>query len=358
MRTAITLICVFLITFSNKSRAQKMTAAEQQRLKDQVEAGHDPYFVESRDTVSEYGPDCITRDLLQDRKGNYWLATWMGIIKYDGKIFTNYTLQKGLIHFHAASCYEDKSGNLWFGTVRGGLYRYDGTTFRLFTKKDGLPDNSVADFAEDAKGNIWFATDNGLSRFDGKTFTNFTVEDGLPTNKVNALLLAKDGRLLVGCGSSTVMAADGGIMVYKPAASGVLFEQFAGAEGKKVSAVSALHQDITGNIWIGGFKGLYLFDGRQLTPQLDTFLTYYFTEDGTGNVWFTQSSPPGGFHPSTPNQILYRYDGAAFTSVLEKYAPKDFQIFGKIVDHRGDLYLGTMHGICRYDGKTFTYFLQ
>lgn len=36
----------------------------------------DPYFLETVDTVSKRGPYTITRNMLQDRKGNYWFATW------------------------------------------------------------------------------------------------------------------------------------------------------------------------------------------------------------------------------------------------------------------------------------------
>lgn len=352
----ITILGLFVVFCANRISAQKITDAEQTRLNDYIEAGYDPYFIESRDTVSKYGPNCITRDLLQDRNGNYWLATWKGIIKYDGEVFTNYTLKEGLIHFHVYSCYEDKKGNLWFGTARGGVYRYDGTGFHLFTKKDGLPDNSVSDFAEDKEGNIWFATDNGASRFDGKAFTNYTVEDGLPTNRVNALLFSKDGALLVGCGGSTILATDGGIVAYKPTKHGLSFQRFGSTEGEKVTAVTSLYQDKAGRIWIGSFRGLKIYDGHQTTSKLDTFLTYYFTGDNAGNVWFTQSSPAGDFHPTTPNQILYRYDGKDFSKFLEKYAQNDFQIFGKIIDKNGDLWLGTMHGICKYDGVKFTYF--
>src|SRR4051812_16157740 len=115
----------------------------------------DPYFIEGTDTFSTHGPKSITRNLLQDRNGNFWLASWQGIIKYDGKQFTNVTLKEGLIHFHVFYAFEDKAGNLWFSTVRGGLYRYDGKTFRLFTTKDGLADNSVSCMMEDKAGNLW-----------------------------------------------------------------------------------------------------------------------------------------------------------------------------------------------------------
>jgi len=79
--------------------------------------------------------------------------------------------------------FEDKAGNLWFGTELGsgelnedgGLWRYDGKTFIRFTRKDGLCHNGVYSIVEDIKGNLWIGTRNTtLCRFDGKTFTTFS----------------------------------------------------------------------------------------------------------------------------------------------------------------------------------------
>src|SRR6188768_290948 len=136
MKKAYSLLFVLFVFSACKAQTQKSD------LQASVDAGIDPYFIESTDTISSHGPNHITRDILQDRKGNLWFATWLGIIKYDGKLFTNYTLKENLIHFHVFSLYEDKKGNLWFGTARGGLYKYNGKTFTLFTTKDGLPHNT------------------------------------------------------------------------------------------------------------------------------------------------------------------------------------------------------------------------
>lgn len=198
--------------------------------------GIDPYFIESRDTISTHGPNHITRDLLQDRNGDYWFATWLGIIKYDGKLFTNYTLKEGLIHFHVVSAFEDKKGNLWFGTARGGLYRYDGKSFTLFTTKDGLVHNTVTSFAEDKAGNLWFGTESGASRYNGKTFTNFTKKDGLSSNNVGAILADKNGILWFGCSPSSYNAEDGGISRY----DGKSFSAFTNKEGLPFKNVVSL----------------------------------------------------------------------------------------------------------------------
>lgn len=310
-------------------------------LQASINAGIDPYFTNSHDTVSTHSPNCITRDLLRDRNGNYWLATWKGIIKYDGKVFTNYTLKEGLIQFHVFSCYEDKKGNLWFGTARGGMYRYDGKSFKLFTKKDGLPDNSVSCFAEDKNGSMWFATDSGASCYNGKTFSNYTIQNGLSGNHINSIICDRTGKLWFG--------GNDGINCY----NGESFSVLTNGNGQPIKNVTTLFEDKKGNIWIGSFDGLVRYDGKSFTNFLSNLLTYYIAEDKEGNIWLTHSEP-NTHYDNIPMQCLYKYDGKDFIKVIEKYEPQDCQIFGKVADASGNIWFGNMKGVCRYDGKTFT----
>ena len=97
----------------------------------------DPYFVESSGISSNRGPQVITRNVLQDSKGGFWLATWHGVIRFDGTTFTNVTNKEGLRRYRAFSLLEDHQDNIWLGTTGAGLYRYDGETYTNFTTKDG-----------------------------------------------------------------------------------------------------------------------------------------------------------------------------------------------------------------------------
>lgn len=309
-----------------------------------VNAGIDPYFVESTDTVSTHGPKCITRDVVQDRNGNTWLATWHGIIKYDGKLFTNYTLKENLVHFHVACCYADKKGNLWFGTARAGVYKYDpeaasGKTFTLFTTKDGLANNNVCCVLEDKDGNIWFGTENGLSRYDGKTFTNFGEQDGFRGKYVNSIMQDKSGKLWIGTTEGLFNFNDGA------------FSEFKNKEGLSFKAMSLL-EDKTGKIWIGRFDGLTVYNPATsvYTNYLSDFLTYYIVEDKAGNIWLSHSET-NNYYMGFPKQVLYKYDGKTFIMITEQYDPGDFQLFGKAVDKKGNVWFGTMKGLCCYNGK-------
>ncbi len=318
----------------------------QAELQSFLDAGIDPYFVDTEDTVSTHGPQCIVRDLMIDKNGSIWLATWMGIIKYDGHVFTNYTLKYGLIKFHVFSCYRDKNENLWFGTARGGIYRYDGKSFKLFTTQDGLPDNTVQCMQDDNEGNIWFGTTNGLSRYDGKGFTNFSKQEGLFSNNISSIIQDKKGKLWFGCNETKYMNRDGGVNCY----DGKSFSSFPNKDGKSFQAVLSLFEDSHGNIWIGRMDGLTRYDGKDLT-DLESRFSYYITQDKTGNIWLSVSEPPNENHPGLPKQILYKYDGKTFTMILEKNNPGDFQIFGKVADHSGNIWFGTMQGVARYKEK-------
>jgi ligand-binding sensor domain-containing protein len=157
-----------------------------------VSIDFDPFFVEPTAIVSPHAPRALTRNILLDSRGNLWFATWQGLIRFDGEVFTNYTLKHDLRRFRVFSLLEDRKGNLWFGTIGGGVYRYDGQIFTNFTEMHGLVGDRVGSIFEDTSGILWFATDEGVSRYDGERFTNFTAEDGLSDDEI--IDVAQDGR--------------------------------------------------------------------------------------------------------------------------------------------------------------------
>lgn len=324
----------------------------------------DPYFSQTRDTISPFGPRSITRNILEDTKGNIWLATWQGIIKYDGKVFTNYTLKNNLIHFHVYSIMEDKSGNMWFGTIRGGAYKYDGKNFTLYTTADGIIDDLIGCMMEDKTGNIWFGTDEGISCFDTsalhktipnmgvqlpgllaaykKGIRNFNTNDGLCGNRVNSIIQDKTGKIWI--------ATRSGVCCY----DGKNFTDFKLKPDVPFTNVRCIKEDRNGKIWIGGQEGLYCYDPL-LTGEaafkkvMPNFICYIF-EDKAGNFWVSTGEAKG--------MALYKYDGKTFSKIIEKNKDGDSQVFEISEDKSGNIWFGTMNGCCRYNGKTFENFAK
>ena len=113
--------------------------------------------------------------IAQDRAGNMWFTMANGICKYDGKAFTEYTAKDGLRGNEFWGIYIEQSGIIWV-TTRGGTTRFDPSflvptpkAFTTFTVSDGI-NCCVQSMYQDRSGNMWWGTGQGLYRFDGKGF--------------------------------------------------------------------------------------------------------------------------------------------------------------------------------------------
>jgi len=134
--------------------------------------------------------------ILEDKKGKLWFATQHGgvscydpkgsIAKSPGQAgLTTFTLKEGLCGNGIWNMMEDKAGNIWIAantlvypaTHSGRVCRYDGRIFTNFTDNEGLlTNNYVQSVFEDSKGVLWLGSVGGLCRFDpaqGK-FINIT----------------------------------------------------------------------------------------------------------------------------------------------------------------------------------------
>lgn len=86
--------------------------------------------------------------------------------------FHNLNVDDGLIQSQATCLAQDKTGNLWIGTL-GGLSRYDGHNFTNYTIRNGLQNNTIWSVAVDGGGNVWMGSEHVISQFNGKEFRHF-----------------------------------------------------------------------------------------------------------------------------------------------------------------------------------------
>lgn len=314
------------------------TGSGKSQQEDDTQNDVDPYFHETTTVTSPTGPSSITRNILQDKAGNIWLTTWEGIIRYDGKEFTNLTNKEGLRRFHVFSVFQDREGVLWFGTIGAGVYRFDGKTFTNLTTTDGLANNRVVCIYEDKAGNIWFCTEGGLSRYDGTTFVNFTTDDGMTNNDVNSIIEDSTGKIWIGTRGNACCF------------DGVAFTELKNAQGKSFENVRSIIEDREGNVWLGGQDGLWRYKDGSFVNFSTDFIGYLF-QDSKGNLW-TSSGADG----QTFNWVLSRYDrkslqeGKTAATVVKK---EEGYLFGILEDGEGDIWFGGMRGVCRYDGQSF-----
>ena len=85
-------------------------------------------------------------------------------------------LSDGLPSGTVQSVCQDRQGQMWFGSIGGGVSRYDGELFTTFTTRDGLAGNDVLCILENRSGRLWVGTADGVSRWDGQLFVNFSPD--------------------------------------------------------------------------------------------------------------------------------------------------------------------------------------
>lgn len=307
-------------------------------------AEYDAYFTESRAINLPNGPGSITRNIIQDKKGNIWFATFEGIIRYDGTSFTNLTNEKGLRRFRAFAVLEDSKGELWFGTIGAGVYRYDGQSFTNYTTKDGLFNDRVGCVYEDQAGNIWFGAEGGISMLDRKSletglvrFQNFTTEEGITHNEVNTIIEDNTGQFWIG--------TRGNAYIY----DGKTFTALTNNVGSPFVNVRSIIKDKKGNIWLGGNNGLWRYDGAFYSNFTSDFVGYIY-EDRKGNIWTSSETT------SRQTWALSRYNAETLSNgetTSTQVNAETGMYFGILEDDAGNIWVGSLQGVCRYDGKTF-----
>ncbi len=282
---------------------------------------------------------------LQDNAGNLWFGTTAdGIYRYDGKLFTHYTVTHGLNSNTVWCMREDKSGKIWIGTS-DGVCMYDGKKFtkiQIASLTDLLPGKyDVWSMMQDKSGKLWFATGRGVYVYDGKSFASFAVSEGAPDCPFKTEYILQDnvGAFWFGgrCNAG-VMRYDGKSLTHlKPNGD---------------NWVWPVLQDRNGNIWFSNWFGAYRYDGKSFTGfsikdgLADKVITRIM-EDKNGNLWFCGG---GG---------IARYDGKTFTPITTKDGLDNRGIWTMLEDKTGNLWIGTTEtGLYRYDGKTFAKFSE
>jgi signal transduction histidine kinase/ligand-binding sensor domain-containing protein len=238
--------------------------------------------------------------ILEDRAGNIWLGTESGLTRYANGTVTNYKVAalgmgalgniqtiaedsdggmwvsdyNATLYFKdgkaklppeiagkigpASASYQDRQGNVWFGTA-SGLFKLSKGVVTNYTKKDGLPSNDIKLIYEDRRGGLWFGTYGGLARLkagddpSAPAFTTYTTEDGLGSNRVRSLYEDAEGTFWIG-------TYDGGLSRLKDGR----ITTYTTTQGLFNNGAFQILEDGRGNFWISCNRGIYRVSRGQL----------------------------------------------------------------------------------------------
>ncbi len=177
--------------------------------------------------------------------------------------------------------------------------------FRLVSAADGLPSTTITALARDRSGYLWMATWDGLARYDGVGFRVWRHDPGdpasLPGNVVQALHIDADDRIWVA-------TENGGMSVMEP--------------GRK------------------GFRHYRMASH----PQMGSDDVFAIASRGS-DLWFGTFG--GGLHRLSADGRITRFAAGAAGAGL----PSD-NVLALAFDARGMLWIGTMGGLARFDGRS------
>ncbi len=298
--------------------------------------------------------------ILQDRRGFMWFGTQDGLNRFDGYAFTVYRhdpSDPNSIHDNYIwTMAEDAVGDLWIGTLNGGLSRYSPGRgeFRTYVHDSSSPsslsDNNVTALCTGADGAVIVGTwGGGLQRFD-RTNNRFT-QIPLGDKRVRCLVADRSGTVWVGTWNGLEVIDSSGAhasrYVHDPRDPGSV-------SGDRIIS---LYKDRAGTMWVGTFDaGLNRFD-----RATNTFMHFPRNREtarapGSDEIRCIGGDRRGRLWIGTLNAGVDCYDPAAGT--FTHYRSREFdpdglssdRVFSIFEDRAGAVWFGTGDaGVNRYD---------
>ena len=320
-------------------------------------------------TTREGLPHNSVNAIAQTPEGYLWLATWEGLVRYNGQSFTQFDrrhipeLQDGALR----ALHVDAQGRLVAGGARGALVRQDRdggwealpsapvmVTMIHGGADDGLwvgtetagvmrlppggkpqvleppaddPLGSNFGIAIDARGRHWSAHAGGLRRVDDDGLRQAEVR-GLPEGPITALV--SDGTRLVAGSARGVHVADG-------SADALVFTALDPALDQV--SISRVLPDGRGGLWIGtltdglmrwsskGLERLGIGPDRPSSRILSLFI------DREENLWVGTNSG------------LFRFTDAPFSNVARQHGLPDDYVRSVLARDDGSVLIGTAQGL-------------
>jgi ligand-binding sensor domain-containing protein/signal transduction histidine kinase len=361
-------------------------------------------------------------DILEDKLGNFWIGTVGGVFLMNRNTgsFTHFEPFNDPalnLSLNFVEClFEDKDGEIWIGSKKGGLTRIDLRRNRFINyihnpeKTESLGHNSILSLNEDVDGGIWIGTENGgLDIYDKilNVFNHNRMEEndphGLMNNSIHAICRDHQNNLWVGTFSAGIAFYDWNKKKFHN-----FISKTCNPNSLSHNTVRRFVEDKDGKIWIatdGG--GLNLFD-----PETNNFKSFKeetpgknsiggnhilsLVQDKEENLWgccyakglffmdrktnkFTlYQNEPGNEKSLSGNETFDVYEDSygyiwvgTYGSGLNRFDPKTktftryfhdesnpYSLSSNIVlaileDRRGNIWLGTEHnGLEKFDRKT------
>ena len=176
-------------------------------------ASGQPSYVHESWTVKDGLPVNSINAILQDRTGYIWIATFDGLVRFDGVRFTvfNATTSPKLPSNRIAQLQEGHDGTLWVQTVQGNIVRFRDGQFTNLPFENGTTTGRLSNLMVDSAGIVWVGYASGLWKVEGDRLVR--VAPGTIGAPVTAIVQRADGSLWIGTDGAGIfrVSPDGGV---------------------------------------------------------------------------------------------------------------------------------------------------
>lgn len=331
-------------------------------------------------------PDGAIRRIIQDPVGYLWLATEVGLYRFDGVRFAAIErlyegAPAGLFIRSAALA---SNGTFWLGGNDGAVYavRPDGTT--KYSSEQGVPGGLIDCLVIARDGVIWVCKERGLVRIDPNNPADpiqvFRASDGLPNDHVRTVCEDPQGNLWVGSDTPNIaIHSDGtfrtlrlarlpesaftltlfcdGDTVWAGTSSGLVLlsngqqKLFTAKDGLVDNFVFEISKGEHGVLWIGTRSGFSRLSDGLTNPSWDSFrpgdglsqsTAQTILEDREGSLWV-----------GTKRGLNQFADGRSVPYTVSEGLPSN-ETGPVLQDSEGVIWAGTLDaGLAHFDGRRF-----
>lgn len=279
-------------------------------------------------------PDTYISCALEKSNGDFLFGSFeQGLYRFHEGHATPVALNELPDRDGVLALHEDSDGNLWAGTRTHGLLRLRQPRVRTVAGAEAV---RIARIAFDKSGRLWVGGGEGLWFGKEGALSRAPLPDRLQKWNVGALLPAADGGVWIGL-------FNGGLWKFNPDKDEKPLPQLPNANLN--ASVVALAADRADGTWFGTVGGRIVHvahDGVKWAPPNDA-----------GRISVLATEPAGGVWAGTEGTGVLRLDEAG---KVQLHLGREQGLPGRAVrslvpDQGGVVWIGTVGGLCRWDGS-------
>ncbi len=351
-------------------------------------SGPDRFYILMSNSLLSAGPDgirtLVPRDslgkftnLYQDRSGRLWLTGTRGLFQYSDSGLTAFNQGNGYEGNTTAAIFQDREGNIWFGTNGTGVFRYSDQPFLIYDQFSAARNMGVMPMLENQNRIYMGTTGSGLFMYDGKNIVHVKgLSDDPAGQYITGLFRGKENEIFILTGSGLFARYQNGKMTKIRL-------------GELKGCIKSVLPDDQGGFWVSACQGfLYISSSGKTTHILDIFSDRIFQASkdsilvATGNGLYqigtdfkyriinnsllhaancmslTSLGPYYLLATSNKGLILYNHRTGKFRQLTTKDGLNSDFIYSVVTDHKNQVWLGTGRGVNKIVLDTATGVLQ